>query len=208
MTADIPYPSPFLGSIKEDDNQSLIDAINRVKACKSVTFTDLVAAAGLDPAKDFRFANLQKQDFSGCDLSGFDFTGAGFRDAVTGGARFAGATFGTARLYAADVTIRACAEATDWAAQNKRLTEEIVGGFGTPLNTIKGHKNWVNGAAILDDGRILSWSDDTTLRLWDSNGAPLTTIKGHEEAVLGAAILDDGRILSWSSDSTLRLWDE
>ena len=77
---------------------------------------------------------------------------------------------------------------------------------GAPLNTIKGHEDEVNGAAILDDGRILSWSDDRTLRLWDENGAPLNTIEGHEGWVRGAAILDDGRILSWDLGGALRLW--
>jgi WD40 repeat protein len=61
---------------------------------------------------------------------------------------------------------------------------------------------------VLADGRILSWSDDGTLRLWErSTGALLVTLEGHSRPVRGATVLPDGRILSWSQDRTLRLWE-
>src|SRR5262249_8387048 len=54
--------------------------------------------------------------------------------------------------------------------------------------------------------RILSWSDDDTLRLWDgTTGAALLTMR-HDGAVNGAQMLHDGRILSWSDDHKIRLW--
>ena len=60
----------------------------------------------------------------------------------------------------------------------------------------------------LNDGRILSWSSDNTLRLWDGqSGQCLKVLEGHSNSVLGALALNDGRILSWSWDKTLRLWD-
>jgi WD40 repeat protein len=65
----------------------------------------------------------------------------------------------------------------------------------------------VTGAVALP-GRILSWSEDTTLRLWDSaSGAGLATLEGHAKAVTGALALSDQTLLSWSSDNTLRRWD-
>ena len=77
-----------------------------------------------------------------------------------------------------------------------------------PTIVLEGHAEGVNGAMVMPDGRILSWSDDTTLRIWDGeSGAPLAVMKGHADGVRGAQILADGRILSWSSDRTLRLWD-
>jgi WD40 repeat protein len=39
---------------------------------------------------------------------------------------------------------------------------------GAPLAVLEGHTGSVNGARALDGGRLLSWSDDKTLLLWDA----------------------------------------
>ncbi|HPG84427.1 MAG TPA: TIR domain-containing protein [bacterium] len=76
------------------------------------------------------------------------------------------------------------------------------------LLTLEGHEDFVAGALELCDGRLLSWSFDKFLRIWDStSGRCLATLKGHTDTVTGALQLSSGRLLSWSGDSTLRLWD-
>lgn len=50
--------------------------ILKVVNADSVSFTNLVEIAELDPATDFQFKNLKDVDFSGCDLSGFNFHGS------------------------------------------------------------------------------------------------------------------------------------
>jgi WD40 repeat protein len=73
---------------------------------------------------------------------------------------------------------------------------------------LKGHTDRVKGVLVLADGRILSWSWDSSLRLWDAqSGQCLAELHGHRGHVEGALALTDGRILSWSVDSSLRLWD-
>ncbi len=75
------------------------------------------------------------------------------------------------------------------------------------LRVLEGHTRSVNGAMELSGGRILSWSDDNTLRLWNRHsGAPLATCVGHTDSVKGALELPTGSILSWSW-GPLRLWD-
>ena len=76
------------------------------------------------------------------------------------------------------------------------------------LITMVGHDDEVNGVMSLPDGRILSWSKDGSLRLWDEQtGECVVVFKGHNDDVWGAQVLADDRILSWSIDGTLRFWD-
>ena len=34
------------------------------------------------------------------------------------------------------------------------------------VETLKGHTNWVNTLQVLPDGRIVSGSDDNTIKIW------------------------------------------
>jgi WD40 repeat protein len=72
------------------------------------------------------------------------------------------------------------------------------------------HDGPVNRAVLMKQhDRILSWSNDNTLRLWDAaTGHQIGPDMRHEGPVRGAIFSDDERrILSWSADGTLRLWD-
>ena len=79
------------------------------------------------------------------------------------------------------------------------------------LQTMEGHSGWITSVRFSPDGtRIMSGSDDTTLRLWDAvSGAHLNTLKGHSNFITSVAFSPDGaRIVSGSdSDETLQLWD-
>ena len=54
-----------------------------------------------------------------------------------------------------------------------------------------------------DETRILSWSDDSTLRLWDvATGQQIGPAMKHDGTVDGALLTkDETRILSWSDDT-------
>lgn len=72
------------------------------------------------------------------------------------------------------------------------------------------HQGSVTGCAFIPFAhgtRILSWSTDGTLRLWDSPGRDLQIFPGHTAEVTGCAVLDENRAISSSRDGTLRLWD-
>jgi WD40 repeat protein len=67
---------------------------------------------------------------------------------------------------------------------------------------------YIYGAVFSRDGsRILTWSDDWTVRLWAvGQNEPLQTF-AHEGGVKGAVFnRDESRILTWSDDGTARLW--
>ena len=70
------------------------------------------------------------------------------------------------------------------------------------------HDDGVNGALLSrDETRILSWSRDKTVRLWDmATGRQIGPAMTHDDDVNGALLSrDETRILSWSRDKTVRL---
>jgi WD40 repeat protein len=75
------------------------------------------------------------------------------------------------------------------------------------------HEDSVIGAEFIsneqNEKRILSWSTDTTLRLWDmDNGSQIMKYDRHKDKVLGAQFNPGkDKFLSWSEDNTVRLWN-
>ena len=75
---------------------------------------------------------------------------------------------------------------------------------------ITGHAWEVTSVSFSPDGaRIVSGSDDSTVRVWDaSTGALLHTLQGHTRDVMSVSFSPDGkRIVSGSYDKTMRVWD-
>jgi WD40 repeat protein len=94
-----------------------------------------------------------------------------------------------------------------WMRQLTRLAH-------TPKNScvakLEGHTDSINGALILTDGKILSWSKDKTLKIWDNNAFRcILTLEDHNTSVIGALEMMDGRILSWTEnyENSLRIWN-
>jgi WD40 repeat protein len=73
---------------------------------------------------------------------------------------------------------------------------------------LHGHHGHVNALAVLPDGRVVSGSNDKTVRVWNlETGRVLATFHGHEGYVNALAVLPNGRVVSGSHDNTVRVWD-
>ena len=82
----------------------------------------------------------------------------------------------------------------------------------TPHAVLRGHRGAVEQVVFSPEPgqpKLVSASDDRTLRVWDlSRGEVQHILKGHTNFVVAAAISPDGRLLaSGGRDRTLRLWD-
>ena len=101
------------------------------------------------------------------------------------------------------------ADARPWVAETAGALVEAMGAQ-RELKTLRGHEDDVNAVGFSPDGaRIVSGSDDDTLRVWDAaSGAELLVLRGHERPVFAAGFSSDGgRIVSGSDDETARVWD-
>ncbi len=79
-----------------------------------------------------------------------------------------------------------------------------------PKHTLSGHTDRIYAVAFTPDSqRVVTGSDDHTLRLWQvSDGKRLATLTGHTDDVSAVAISpQDGTIASGSKDYTIRLWN-
>ena len=70
---------------------------------------------------------------------------------------------------------------------------------------LAGHKGAVHGALSLPDGRVVSWADDRTLRVWNLDQESHRTLITHTDFIYGALLMSDGCALSWSRDCSIRL---
>ena len=81
---------------------------------------------------------------------------------------------------------------------------------GQVEQTLEGHSSWVSSVAFsLDGGRLVSGSDDRTVRVWNVAIRQVEqTLGGHSSRVNSVAFSPDGgRLASGSDDRTVRVWN-
>jgi WD40 repeat protein len=99
----------------------------------------------------------------------------------------------------------------NWAVAERRRWSflGVSAPTGTALPaTLEGHQGPVYAVAVLSHYRVITGSQDKTVRVWDiTGGQAVATITGHQRRVWAVAALPRGRIVSGSRDNTLRVWD-
>jgi len=102
-----------------------------------------------------------------------------------------------------------------WDVQSGKLMQLLNDAFpkwdwmdGDQETTLKGHTDSVWALSITMDGnRIISGSEDNTLRVWNRLKC-LMTLKGHTGSINTLNLTPDScRVVSGSEDNTLRVWD-
>ena len=78
---------------------------------------------------------------------------------------------------------------------------------GAVICELIGHTDYIRHGIELRDGRLLTWSNDQTMRVWRlTDGVCELTFAGHEDYVSYACEFDGERIISSSGDKTIRVW--
>ena len=152
------------------------------------------------------------------DLSSGDLreTFEGHRDEITGCV-----VVGRARAVSSsrDGTLRvwdlaAAAAAVEALVAGDDLDPGWGRAAGRPVATLAGHTGDVLGVADASDGkrqRVVSWSADHTLAIWQLEDSfvanRLFSLAGHDAAVTTCAVSPDRRyLISASADTTVRVW--
>ncbi len=200
-------------------------ALTAMVSTPGCDFATLARAAGLDPARDFRGADLRGVDFGASDLSGFDFSGADLSGCNLSRAQLDSAIMTGARRGAGQrfLELRGHKGPIRCVAFSSKGSHIGSGGWGGELfiwdgniisercTSLRGHQGQVSCIAFSLEGSLMvSGGEDRTLRLWDvSTGSILVeSLHAHDSGIRSVDLSPDGsRIVSGGEDGTLRLWD-
>jgi WD40 repeat protein len=79
--------------------------------------------------------------------------------------------------------------------------------IGQCIKTLRGHQDMVSSLLRLQNGLLVSASNDHTIKLWDTlTGECLRTLEGHTSQVKSLALLPNETFASGSMDGTIRIW--
>ncbi|GAB4515170.1 MAG: hypothetical protein Tsb0020_33780 [Haliangiales bacterium] len=103
---------------------------------------------------------------------------------------------------------------------NRRGTRAIIGGRGgtvylwdlktqSPPTPLLGHSVKINSATFsADDDQIITASEETTSKIWDTSGQVIVSLESHVDAITCAALSADNRLAATGSDDAdVKVWE-
>jgi WD40 repeat protein len=98
----------------------------------------------------------------------------------------------------------------EWDRWDPRTRESVVPKKNyQEVGVLSGHSGVVFCLQALPDGRIVSGSDDKTIRIWSKSpdgGWESEVLNGHSDFVTCLQALPDGRIVSGGFERSIRIW--
>jgi WD40 repeat protein len=213
--------SHFQQQLLEAIEESKADTGDTVAATNAIT---ILIRAGVSfnganlqgikvPGADLTGGQFDSAQLQGADLKGVNLSKSWLRQADMSDAQMEGARFGELPYLETDDSVNSCAYSPDGKMFGVAVSSEIViydASTWTEMHLLEGHTGTVKSIAFSPDSqRLVSGSDDKTVRLWDTtNAEELFTMRGHSRNINSVAYSPCGsRIASASNDKTVRLWD-
>lgn len=93
-------------------------------------------------------------------------------------------------------------------APEREAAQELPPPLQRFVGTLEGHTGQVNSVAI-DGNRIVSGSDDGTVRLWNTTTGALeqTLDEAHDNSIVMSVAIGGNRIVSGGQDETVKVWN-
>ncbi|KIJ08436.1 hypothetical protein PAXINDRAFT_88850 [Paxillus involutus ATCC 200175] len=95
------------------------------------------------------------------------------------------------------------------SSASSRLVSLEGASHRVPVRVLEGHEADVNCVCFYpDENKLVSGSDDGTLRIWDRETGAVEVLSGHTRAVLDVDVSRDGQmVVSGSADKTVQIWN-
>ena len=72
----------------------------------------------------------------------------------------------------------------------------------------KGHSKVINIIIELENNKLVTYSDENDLILWDVNDPEsIYMIQGHTNIVTGLCLIEGNKFATVSEDNTLKIWE-
>jgi WD40 repeat protein len=78
------------------------------------------------------------------------------------------------------------------------------------INTLNTeHSDWIRCIIVISNDRLISGSNDSTIKVWNMNDNSLiTSLTGHKDQMRCLVSLEhDNRLVSIADDNTYKIWD-